>query len=254
MAAIATKCPCSRPAWKIVSISGNKSILNSVELDHHFVLLTTLLAMRTRTVEHIDRSLECIFEFWTFSLSETSYWTHPAKRLRDLTYLLECLCECASTPPSLVITFVYFFLGFKTHAAPLTSLLAESGGNAIILNTSAMIQHSYATLFGDWYGICFRAALPRYFLFMGFYPSNEILWRVFLRRLELKFCAVVGTKLIIAIDGSLKKFKHRICIGPSAGVTSNVVISFPLDLAHTWTATTISSACPRRFAEEKPCE
>ena len=49
-------------------------------------------------------------------------------------------------------------------------------------------------------------------------------------------------------------FGHCICIGPPARSDSNIVISFPLDLAHTWTATTISSACPRHFAEGKPCE
>ena len=42
--------------------------------------------------------------------------------------------------------------------------------------------------------------------------------------------------------------------GLQSGVINNIVISFPLDLAPTWTANTISSACPRHFAEGKPCE
>ena len=109
------------------------------------------------------------------------------------------MTQCELTSMLLVLTLVYFFHGFKTHAAPLTSLLAESGSNATVLSTSACVcpaeQRSIwnilwsciATLFAcSWVSVHPNIPAP-----------NEPRWRVFLRRLELMFWAVIGPEMII---------------------------------------------------------
>ena len=102
----------------------------------------------------------------------------------------------------LVITLVYLFHGFKTHASPLTSVLAESSSNtttASVLRTPACIcpadQRSIwdilwsclATLFAcSWVSVHPNVPAP-----------HESGWRIFLRRLELMFWAVIGPEMII---------------------------------------------------------
>ena len=71
----------------------------------------------------------------------------------------------------LVLTLVYLFHGFQTHAAPLTNLLAESSSNATVLSTYHAL--TYVPLISDRYGISFGAASPRYLLVHG-YPSIPI--------------------------------------------------------------------------------
>jgi len=96
----------------------------------------------------------------------------------------------------LVLTLVYVF---QSHAAPLTSLLAESSSNATALSTSACIcpadQRSIwgilwsclATIFAcSWVSVHPNIPAP-----------NESSWRIFVRRLELMFWAVVGPEMII---------------------------------------------------------
>lgn len=95
----------------------------------------------------------------------------------------------------LVLAIVYPFLDFKIHAASLTSILAESGGNTIVL--SALICHAYwrsiwdipwslATMSCSWVSILPNISSPNW-------------WRVFLRRIEFMFWAVVGLELAIAL-------------------------------------------------------
>jgi hypothetical protein len=101
----------------------------------------------------------------------------------------------------LVLTLVYLFHGFQTHAAPptLTSLLSESSSNATVLSTPECIcpdvqrtiweilWSCLATIFAcSWVSV--HPNIP------GPYESS---WRIFLRRLELMFWAVFGPEMII---------------------------------------------------------
>ena len=99
----------------------------------------------------------------------------------------------------LVLTLVYFFHGFKTHAAPLTSLLAESGSNATVLSTSACICPADQRSIWDILWSCLATILAC--SWVSVHPNipspNESSWRIFLRRLELMFWAVMGPELII---------------------------------------------------------
>ena len=104
----------------------------------------------------------------------------------------------------LVLTLVYLFHGFQTHAAPLTSPLAESGSNTTVLSTLAsayekgvcpadqrsiwdILWNCLATIFAcSWVSVHPNIPAP-----------NESRWRIFLRRLELMFWSVVGPEMII---------------------------------------------------------
>ena len=102
----------------------------------------------------------------------------------------------------LLTLVVYLFHGFQTHAAPLTSHLAESSSNATytLLNTPPscicpaidrslwdILWSCLATIFGcSWVSI--HPNIP---------GPNESHWRILLRRLELMFWAVVGPEIII---------------------------------------------------------
>ena len=100
----------------------------------------------------------------------------------------------------LVLILVYLSHTFQTHAAPLTSLLAESGSNATVLNTSPCIcatdQRSLWNILWSCLATIFACS------WVSVHPNipgpDESRWRVFLRRLELMFWAVVGPELIIA--------------------------------------------------------
>ena len=101
----------------------------------------------------------------------------------------------------LVLTLVYLFHAFQTHASPLNALLAESGNNATVLSTSSpcicpadqrsiwdILWSCLATIFAcSWVSVHPNIPSP-----------DESQWRVFLRRLELMFWAVVGPELVIA--------------------------------------------------------
>ena len=99
----------------------------------------------------------------------------------------------------LVLTLVYLFRGFQTHAAPLNSLLAESGSNATVLSTSACIcpadQRSIWNILWSCLATLFACS------WVSVHPNipgpNESWCRVFLRRLELMFWAVIGPEMII---------------------------------------------------------
>ena len=103
----------------------------------------------------------------------------------------------------LALGLVYLFHGFQSHASqasPLTSLLAESSSNnATVLNTSACIcpadQRSIWNILWSCLATIFACS------WVSVHPNipgpNESRRRIFLRRLELMFWAVVCPELII---------------------------------------------------------
>ena len=104
----------------------------------------------------------------------------------------------------LVFTVVYIFHGFQTHATPLTSLLqvAESGGlgnTTTVLSTSVCICPADQRSIWDILWSCLATILAC--SWVSVHPNipapNETWWRVFLRRLELMFWAVVAPEMII---------------------------------------------------------
>ena len=100
----------------------------------------------------------------------------------------------------LVLTLVYLFHGFQTHAAPLTGLFSESSSNATVLSTTACIcpidQRSIWDIIWSCLATIFACS------WVSVHPNipapNETSWRVFLRRLELMFWAVVGPEMVIS--------------------------------------------------------
>ena len=101
----------------------------------------------------------------------------------------------------LVLTIVYFLLGFQTQASPLASLLAESGNtsNATVLNTSVCICPADQRSIWDIIWSCLATIFAC--SWVSVHPNipspNESRWRIFLRRLELMFWAVIGPEMII---------------------------------------------------------
>jgi hypothetical protein len=104
----------------------------------------------------------------------------------------------------LVLTLVYLFHGFQTHAAPPTtgSLLAESGSNTTVtvLSTSASICPADQRLIWDILWSCLATLFAC--SWVSIHPNipgpNESRRRIFLHRLELMFWAVVGPEMITA--------------------------------------------------------
>ena len=102
----------------------------------------------------------------------------------------------------LVLILVHLFHAFQTHAVPLTTLLAsaESGINATtVLNTSACICPADHRSIWDIIWSCLATIFAC--SWVSVHPNipslNESRWRIFLRRLELMFWAVVGPEMII---------------------------------------------------------
>ena len=102
----------------------------------------------------------------------------------------------------LVLTLVYLFHNFQTHATPLTSLFAESGSNAAIpsLSTSACVCPADQRTIWDIIWSCLATIFAC--SWVSVYPNipapNESWLRIFLRRLELMFWVVVAPEVIIA--------------------------------------------------------
>ena len=102
----------------------------------------------------------------------------------------------------LILTLVYLFHGFQSHATPLTSLLAEPAAVSnvtTILNTSLCICPADQRSIWDILWSCFATILAC--SWVSVHPNipapNESRWRIFLRRLELMFWAVIGPEMII---------------------------------------------------------
>ena len=100
----------------------------------------------------------------------------------------------------LVLTLVYVFDGFQSLAAPLTSL-PESSSNATVsvLSTSVCLcpadQQSLWNILWSCLATIFACS------WVSVHPNipspDESSWRIFLRRLELMFWAVIGPEMII---------------------------------------------------------
>ena len=107
-------------------------------------------------------------------------------------------CEFSSM--LLVLSLVYLFHGFQTHASPLTSLLAKSSNNATVLSTPACICPADQRSIWDILWSCLATIFAC--SWVSVHPNiptpNESSWRVFLRRLELMFWAVVAPEIVIA--------------------------------------------------------
>ena len=99
----------------------------------------------------------------------------------------------------LLTLVVYLFHGFQTQAAPLTSHLAETSSNATLLNTPACICPAIDRSVWDIVWSCLATIFACSWL--SIHPNipgpNESRWRIFLRRLELMFWAVVSPEMII---------------------------------------------------------
>ena len=100
----------------------------------------------------------------------------------------------------LLLTLVYVFLGFQTLAAPLTSLLAESSSNTTVLDTPPCICPAIGRSLWDilWSCLATITACSWVSIHPNIPAPNESRLRIFLRRLELMFWAVVGPEMIIA--------------------------------------------------------
>ena len=102
----------------------------------------------------------------------------------------------------LVLTLVYLFHGFQSHAAPpsLASLLAESSSSAsTVLSTPACICPADQRSIWDilWSCLATIFACSWVSVHPNIPAANESSWRIFLRRLELMFWAVIGPEMII---------------------------------------------------------
>ena len=99
----------------------------------------------------------------------------------------------------LAFTLLYLFHGFQTHAAPLSNLLAGSGSNSTVLSTSASIDPGDQRSVWDILWSCLATILAC--SWVSIHPNipgpDESRWRVFLRRLELMFWAVVAPEVVI---------------------------------------------------------
>ena len=99
----------------------------------------------------------------------------------------------------LVLTLVYLFHGLQSRAAPLTSILEASSSNSTILSTSACIcpadQRTIWNILWSCLATIFACS------WVSIHPnipaSNESSRRIFLRRLELMFWAVIAPETII---------------------------------------------------------
>ena len=94
----------------------------------------------------------------------------------------------------LVLTLVYLFHGIQTHAAPLTS------SNATVLSTLSCICSADQRSIWDIIWSCLATIFAC--SWVSVHPNipapNESSLRVFLRRLELMFWAVVGPEMVIS--------------------------------------------------------
>ena len=101
----------------------------------------------------------------------------------------------------LLLILAYLFNGFQTYAAPLTTgnLLAESSSNSTLLNTPPCICPHIDRSIWDILWSCLATIFAC--SWVSIHPNipgpNESWLRIFLRRLELMFWAVVGPETII---------------------------------------------------------
>ena len=102
----------------------------------------------------------------------------------------------------LLLTLLYLFNGFQTHATPLASLFAESSNNTRALSLSSLACICPADQRSLWNILWSCLATIFACSWVSVHPNipapNESQWRIFLRRVELMFWAVVGPEMIIS--------------------------------------------------------
>ena len=107
--------------------------------------------------------------------------------------------SCEFSAMLLILTLIYVFHGFQIHAAPHTSLLAKSSSNSTVLSTTTCIcptdQRSICDIVWSCLATLFACS------WVSVHPNipatNESSWRIYLRRLELMFWAVIAPEMII---------------------------------------------------------
>ena len=101
----------------------------------------------------------------------------------------------------LIITLIYLFHGFQSHAAPLTGILEGSSSNstqAVIITPACICPTDQRTIWGIlWSCLATIFACSWVSVHPNIPGPNESSWRIFLRRLELMFWAVIGPEMII---------------------------------------------------------
>ena len=99
----------------------------------------------------------------------------------------------------LLLTLVYVFHGFQSHAAPLTNLLEESSSNATstVLSTCICPADQRSLLDILWSCLATLFACSWVSVHPNIPGPDESWWRISLRRLELMFWTVFAPELII---------------------------------------------------------
>ena len=102
----------------------------------------------------------------------------------------------------LILTLIYLFHEFQSHAASLAASLAgilQEPNNSTIIITQACICPADQRTIWDILWSCLATIFAC--SWVSIHPNipdpNESSWRIFLRRLELMFRAVVGPEMII---------------------------------------------------------
>ena len=96
----------------------------------------------------------------------------------------------------LVLTIIYLFHGLQSRAAPLTSILAES--SSVISTPTCICPADQRTIWDIlWSCLATIFACSWVSVHPNIPASNESWGRIFLRRLELMFWAVVSPEMII---------------------------------------------------------
>ena len=111
--------------------------------------------------------------------------------------ILWIVCEFASM--LLIFTLIYLFHEFQSHAASFASILQEPSNNSTIIITQACICPADQRTIWDILWSCLATIFAC--SWVSIHPNipdpNESSRRIFLRRLELMFRAVVGPEMII---------------------------------------------------------
>ena len=100
----------------------------------------------------------------------------------------------------LLLTLVYIFHGFQSHAAPLANLLEESSSNATstVLSTCICPADQRSLLDILWSCLATLFACSWVSVHPNIPGPDESWWRISLRRLELMFWTVFAPELIIS--------------------------------------------------------
>ena len=99
----------------------------------------------------------------------------------------------------LLFTLIYLLHGFQSHAAPLTRIIEESSNNSTVIIAPACICPADQRTIWDilWSCLATIFACSWVSIHPNIPSANESSRRIFLRRLELMFWAVIAPETII---------------------------------------------------------